>query len=245
MDNSTGPACPACGRTFADEEVPGAGDGHFVMIPLTQGKFTLVDEEDAELILSMGKWHAFKRSHIYYAAHTESRTRRTIFMHWLVTGHKRPDHANRNGLDNRRVNLRVATEVQNLVNKGLSRRNTSGYKGVRWVEERGKWMAYIGIDRRRRYLGAFGNPVDAARAYNRAALEAWGEFAWLNPLPETTPAAAPKRRDRRLKLTAEIVRQSRERHASGESFRSIARGFGVSGPTIARAVNGVNWRHVA
>lgn len=61
--------------------------------------------------------------------------------------------------------------------------NKSGYTGVHWSKKRRKWEAMIKVGDRRRYLGSFADPVDAARAYNAAAFEAWGEDAFLNPLP--------------------------------------------------------------
>lgn len=155
-------------------------DGHFVMIPLTKGKFAIVDEADAEMVLGRGKWFAAQHRQLFYASRGERG--RTVAMHAVVAGFERPDHVNRNGLDNRRINLRAATVSQNNGNIGLSRHNTSGYKGVSWDRERRKWMALINDGGRKRTLGRFDDPAEAACAYNAAALEKWGEFAWLNPV---------------------------------------------------------------
>ena len=221
-------------------------DGHFVMIPLTQGKFALVDEGDAEWIMSFGKWHAAKRRHACYASVREAGPGgREIFMHMLIAGIKGADHANRNGLDNRRVNLRPATQVQQNANQGLRSDNTSGYKGVTWYGPRGKWMAYIKADGRRRHLGYFADPHAAAYAYNRAALEAFGEFAYLNPLPSDMIEPPAERVRGNAKLTEEIVRECRARIAPGVSCGDLGREFGVRGDTIREAVTGVTWRHVA
>lgn len=178
-----------------DALIPPEPDGHFVMIPLTRGKFAIVDEADAEMILDRGKWRAIKGPKTYYAVRSDGPPGpdlRQFAMHAVILGCKGGDHANRNGLDNRRVNLRVATASQNQANRGLFSNNKSGYKGVHWNRNRGKWLAVIKVNGTRRHLGIFADPVDAARAYNRAALEAWGEFAWVNPLPEdvTEPPAA-------------------------------------------------------
>lgn len=76
------------------------------------------------------------------------------------------------------------------VRTGLQRNNKSGYRGVYWHLRSIKWVARIKVDGRQVHLGCFDDPVEAARAYNRAALEAFGEFAWLNPLPDTVESPA-------------------------------------------------------
>lgn len=178
-------------------EPPGY-DGHFVMISLTQGKYAIVDEADAELVLSRGKWFAeAKRNRTYYAARGEGSPKRHLAMHALIAGLKRPDHVNRNGLDNRRINLRPASHGQNSANIAPPRNNTSGYKGVVWHKKSGAWCARIGIDGARKHLGLFDDPVEAARAYNRAAIEAFGEYAQLNPAPAAPDGAGGNRRVRR------------------------------------------------
>lgn len=90
------------------------------------------------------------------------------------------EHKNRNTLDNRRCNLRVASSSQNQANRPVTKCSTSGYKGVSWNKEMGKWQAQIGKDRRLRYLGRFSDKIEAAKAYDKAAKELFGEFAWLN-----------------------------------------------------------------
>jgi hypothetical protein len=159
------------------------------MIPLTQGKFTIVDEADAEAILNSGKWQAQRTPRSFYAKRSEGGV--TIPMHAQIVGSKWADHVNRNGLDNRRINLRPATAGQNLANKALTSRNKSGYKGVSWSREARKWRAQVTVDGWVTHLGWFPDPVEAARAYNQAAVEAFGEFAWLNPLPPSRQASQP------------------------------------------------------
>lgn len=92
------------------------------------------------------------------------------------------DHINHNGLDNRRDNLRLASAAQNMQNSRLRSDNTSGYKGVVWVISRRKWRAEIYVDKRSKCLGYFQNAIDAAKAYNDAALKYFGEFAFLNTI---------------------------------------------------------------
>jgi hypothetical protein len=92
------------------------------------------------------------------------------------------DHINGNPLDNRRENLRSATQQMNGINTGLCSTNTSGFKGV--SPEKGKWSAQIHVMNRKKFLGYFDDKVEAAKAYNSAAKKHFGEFAWLNPIPE-------------------------------------------------------------
>lgn len=173
-----------------DAFIPPEPDGHFVMIPLTQGKFTIVDEADAESVLRVGSWCAIRAPHTWYAGRGKPR----IHVHAMIGG-SGADHANRNGLDNRRVNLRPATASQQQANRRPFSNNTSGYKGVCLRQLDRKWVAHIQVDGRKRYLGSFADAADAARAYNRGALEAFGEYAWLNPVPpapEVPPEVPPE-----------------------------------------------------
>ncbi len=112
-----------------------------------------------------------------------------FYMHRLITGvaaGRRVDHENRNGLDNRRRNLRLATASQNGANRPPDRRaggKTSHYKGVYWDKGRRRWMATIHYQGKTRSLGRWDTEDDAAAAYDRAATEVWGRFARLNLEP--------------------------------------------------------------
>lgn len=108
---------------------------------------------------------------------------RTVYLHRLIMGEppgKKVDHVNGNGLDNRRLNLRIATHKQNLCNQRAQRGRSSRYKGVSYYKSRGVWEAYIKVDGKKRRLGYFKREREAALAYDIAAEEAWGEFARLN-----------------------------------------------------------------
>jgi hypothetical protein len=118
-----------------------------------------------------------------------------LYMHRLIIGagtRDLVDHRNGDGLDNRRINLRLATPKQNSANRVADRRRrgtTSHYKGVSWKTARSKWVAHIHVDGRTRYLGQFDDERAAAAAYDDAATQAWGDFARLNLTAEERSAA--------------------------------------------------------
>jgi hypothetical protein len=94
------------------------------------------------------------------------------------------DHENRNGLDNRLSNLRLATIKQQGFNKTATVRSTTGYKGVCFNKRSRKFTAMIRCYPERRFLGYFVTAEEAAVAYNKAAIELHGEFARLNVIPD-------------------------------------------------------------
>lgn len=101
---------------------------------------------------------------------------------WLLTTGEWPtsglDHKNTESADNCFGNLRPSTQVQNIANSRLSKRNTSGFKGVSWCKSKKKWEAYIGIGKGRiKHLGRFDRAEDAHAAYQAAAIVRFGEFA--------------------------------------------------------------------
>jgi hypothetical protein len=150
-------------------------------IQLTQGKIALVDDGDFER-LNAFKWQARKNHRVWYARRSESKQpRKCITMHhYILTlpDSVHVDHRDGNGLNNQRLNLRVATHAQNQINRGLPCNNTSGFKGV--SRSFGHWRAQITDNGKRANLGTYADPADAARAYDRKAKELFGEFAWLN-----------------------------------------------------------------
>ena len=159
-------------------------------IPLTQGKFALVDDCDYEY-LTQWKWHYHKSKRTGYADRNgpTGRQEHTIKMHRVVAKRtglqivgKQVDHVDANGLNNRRRNLRVATNLQNSRHQRRPRNNTSGYKGVWWSSTCRKWQAGISVIGKRQHLGLFSDPKVAAVAYNKAARKYFGKFAFLNPI---------------------------------------------------------------
>lgn len=157
------------------------------LIPLTKGYFAKVDDEDFER-LSAYRWTALisKNSpHCPYAISYGLRddgTCGTIYMHKKVfnAGDKvELDHIDRDSLNNQRENLRLASKVQNAQNRRI-RKHSTPYKGVHLRKSYRKYIAYIQINKKFKYLGVFTDAKEAARTYDREALAAFGEFALTN-----------------------------------------------------------------
>ena len=151
------------------------------------GRVVLVDDEDYQLI-SAYRWHVWERrepgryrTHGPYACGWVQRGDGGgghLYMHRLITGWPMTDHANGDGLDNRRSNLRLANTVQNGWNSAPRGGATSRFKGVSWHDKSGKWQVYISAEGKRRFLGHFISEEDAGAAYAAAALEVQGQYAY-------------------------------------------------------------------
>lgn len=96
------------------------------------------------------------------------------------------DHINLDRTDNRWVNLRSATALQNNRNKGIQKNNTSGYKGV--TRSGKKWKATIHLEEGVLYLGTFRSAYRASQSYDLAAMKYFGEFALTNEVLEKDKA---------------------------------------------------------
>ena len=143
-------------------------------IPLTKGQFAIVDDADFDW-LSRYSWISDTSG---YAVRRYSR----IPMHRMVSSPNREqevDHMNGNKLDNQRANLRNCTRKENARNRKQNT-GTSQYKGVYWEKAAKCWRADIRVDYKLRFLGRFPSEIDAARAYDAAARQYFGEFARLN-----------------------------------------------------------------
>ena len=155
--------------------------------PRALGRVALVDDEDYEFVM-LFRWFVFDyprsrgaRMHGPYAVArpTLDGRQRTVYMHALLTGRPGVDHEDHDGLNNQRSNLRIATANQNSWNARKTLAATSSqFKGVSRV--RNKWMAKIHVSGEGRYLGVHATEIEAARAYDAAAREAFGQFAYLN-----------------------------------------------------------------
>lgn len=154
------------------------------LIHLTRGRVALVDDGDYESLIRH-KWQAHWNGSNWYARRATSvaGVRMQVQMHRQILGITDPkievDHRDNDGLNNRRYNLRTCTHVQNMRNTP-SRGNASGLRGVTYYPQRKRWVAYIKISGKQKNLGSFVSADDAAAAYNSAAFEHFGEFAFSN-----------------------------------------------------------------
>lgn len=154
--------------------------GCVAYVPLTQGYEAIIDAADVSLVEGKN-WCAAKIGRTVYALTTLRKDGRnfSLYLHRLIMGTAEPnevDHASGDGLDNRRANLRRVTHGQNMMNCQLSVANRSGFKGVSWREERGKWRAEIRVKGRKHFLGYHESIEGAREAYARASASLHGEF---------------------------------------------------------------------
>lgn len=138
----------------------------------------VIDAADLPIAKNM-RWHVvINRSGLRYV---QSTTQPKVFLHVLLMGRKLVDHADGDGLNNRRLNLRLCTSAQNQANQRKQAGTKSQYKGVRPPSKwRKGWACEIECKGVRYYLGTFKTERDAAIAYDRKAIELFGDFARLN-----------------------------------------------------------------
>ena len=156
-------------------------------INLTQNQITLVDDEDFKKLNQFywcATWNPSTQS--FYAE--RRKLDKIIFMARFIMNcpeNLLVDHRNHNTLDNQKNNLRTCTVIENARNSRPQQGTTSKYKGVTWDVAREKWVAQIQLQNifNRSFhkgLGRFEDEIEAALAYDKIALEEFGEFAYLN-----------------------------------------------------------------
>lgn len=183
--HTSGHGCPYCGKAksttkgrFIDNR-----DGSYT-IPISKGFSVLISKEDYPII-SQYSWQVKEGRATKYAKTTVKRGGKkfNISMHRFIMGvtcsTEVVDHINHNGLDNRRINLRIVTTMQNSHNT-LRRIGSSIYKGVCKPKGWDKWVAYITVNKKRINLGVFSDELEAAKAYDLKAIEYFGQNAFTN-----------------------------------------------------------------
>jgi hypothetical protein len=184
-------------------KTPDLTDGTVKRIPIAGGFIAYVDAADYPQI-SRHRWRMVGWG--YAGRHEKGKL---IFMHREIM--KPPegkvvDHISGNRLDNTRANLHNCTPAENNRNRGKHQGTSSQYLGVFYHKPTGKWLASIAIGGKRKHLGYFDDEIDAARAYDRKAVECFGESARLN-FPDEWP---PHRRRRVHAAAQKGVKQEKK-----------------------------------
>lgn len=159
-------------------------------IPLKQGNVALIDDEMFDRV-SYFKWfmtcgrntNYARTSGVLYNDKQNSFSMHQLVLSFYSTG-MQIDHINGNGLDNRKENLRICTQSQNLMNSTCIKKGSSKYKGVVYVKKTNKFYAHIKLNTKIIYLGTFNTEIEAAQAYNLAASKFFVSFARLNNIEE-------------------------------------------------------------
>lgn len=155
-------------------------EGNDAFVTLTKGYVAVIDAADVHLFYGQN-WGVFPRPGVTYATRGENGT--TTYMHRIIMRPEKGfvvDHIDNDGLNNRRSNLRIVTQAENLWNSRVKRTSASGIKGVKWDAERGKWMARIRKHGRQHFLGRFPTMEDAQAAYAAASAELHGKYGRIS-----------------------------------------------------------------
>lgn len=153
--------------------------------PLNENEIAYIDSADFDLVKDT-VWRAEKGKYTTYAVHREwqgkGEKELRHYMHRIIANagsDTEVDHIDGNGLNNRRSNLRITDKNGNMANRQKNARGTSRFKGVSRMSN-GRWRAYIQVRKKLRQIGTFNDEELAAKAYDIAAREGFGEFARPN-----------------------------------------------------------------
>ena len=138
----------------------------------------LIDLEDVEKVKDI-KWHKsdLQRSTYYCTSNNREWKRLHRLIMGVADSNIIVDHINHNGLDNRKNNLRLCNNQQNICNCNIPKNNKSGHKGVYWAKDKHKWTAQIAINNKTKYLGRYDTIEEAIEARKKAAKKYYGKFA--------------------------------------------------------------------
>lgn len=152
-------------------------------ISLTQGQVALVDDDNYEELIKYN-WYAVKYTKGYGYGAVVNINRTLVYMHRMIMNTPlllEVDHLDGNTLNNQKSNLRNCTHKQNMMN--ISKRyGTSIYKGVH--KRKNRWLVQIQVDGRKIYIGSYKSELEAAKAYDNAAINYFNKFARTNFIME-------------------------------------------------------------
>lgn len=156
-----------------------------ITIRLTNGMFTVVDDDDFDRVKDYNWQHRSRKGAPSYVGCTKSKNKikRWIHLHRLIMNcpeNMEVDHIDGDGLNNCKSNLRICTHRENILNRSVNKRKDNSMKGVGLHE--GRWRSRIASEGKKFFLGHFPTMELAAIAYNEKAKELHGEFAKLNPI---------------------------------------------------------------
>lgn len=156
-----------------------------MLIPISKGKSVIVDYEDYDRLLKMGKWHYSKGGYVcktkVFPRINGKQPKESVYMHRIIMNTPDgmvTDHIDGNGLNNQKSNLRICTQAENNLNKKIKGK----YKGIKFYQ--GKWHSEIKFKGEYKYLGSYESAEQAALAYNEVAKELHGAYAILNVVNE-------------------------------------------------------------
>lgn len=151
-----------------------------VLIPLPRGLVTAISPEDQKKV-NQHTWLVQCMYGSFYAVTYVGK--KSVYLHRFLLNepkHKEVDHINRFTLDNRRCNLRLATDFEQQCNRSAVKNSTSRYKGVSWCKQQKRWRAIVVAKRKYYHVGRFDTEREAAKAYDECAKNLHGKFAYLN-----------------------------------------------------------------
>ena len=158
-------------------------DDYIIVIPTNSTNEYIFDKMYKEVLVNVA-WKEYKRENRDTGYLRASIGKYKVNAHHLIIGQPlnglMVDHKDQNTLNNRKSNLRIVTRSFNVQNKIYNIKNISGFTGVHWEKTRKRYIVKISHNRKSFYLGSFKNPVDAAKAYDKKALELYGEHATTN-----------------------------------------------------------------
>lgn len=156
--------------------------GPSLLVPLSQGAWSIVDQEDSDLVTGV-PWALVVGNGNKHGYANRSKAPKQGALHRIIAmrmfgplGNLEVDHINGLSLDNRRRNIRVCTPLENSRNKGMTSRNTSGHKGCFWHKRQRKWNGTIRVEKVAIHLGCFDSLEECAVAYQKAAEHYFGAF---------------------------------------------------------------------